>query len=145
MLRAGATCFWEQYDPTVEGAARYAMYGKPFGMSLCHAWGASPLYLLGKYYLGVKPTQPGYAAYVVEPDLGGLKWIDGTVPTPHGNIAVYADATTIRVTGVAGQGVLRFGSATAPRSDSGTVRKVGERRYELALEGGKTYVVSRTE
>jgi hypothetical protein len=145
MLRAGATCFWEQYDPKVEGAARYAMYGKPFGMSLCHAWGASPLYLLGKYYLGVKPTQPGYAAYVVEPDLGGLQWIDGKVPTPHGDIGVYADATTIRVTGVAGQGVLRFASKTAPRSSGGTIRKVGEHRYELALEGGKTVTVSRVE
>ena len=145
MLRAGATCFWEQYDPNVEGAARYAMYGKPFGMSLCHAWGASPLYLLGKYYLGVQPTQPGYAAYIVEPDLGGLKWIDGKVPTPHGDIAVYADATTIRVTGVAGQGVLRFASRNAPRSDGGTIRHVGGQRYELALEAGKTYVVARQE
>jgi hypothetical protein len=129
----------------VEGAARYAMYGKPFGMSLCHAWGASPLYLLGKYYLGVKPTQPGYAAYVVEPDLGGLKWIDGTVPTPQGNIAVYADATTIRVQGVPGQGVLRFSSAAAPRSNAGTIRKIGERRYELTLEGRRPYIVTRKE
>nr|WP_197071493.1 amylo-alpha-1,6-glucosidase [Massilia sp. JS1662] len=145
MLRAGATCFWEQYDPKVEGAARYAMYGKPFGMSLCHAWGASPLYLLGKYYLGVKPTQPGYAAYVVEPDLGGLKWIEGKVPTPHGDIAVFADATTIRVTAVAGQGVLRFTSAATPRSDGGKIRKTGEHRYELPLEGGKTYTISRVK
>jgi hypothetical protein len=121
------------------------MYGKPFGMSLCHAWGASPLYLLGKYYLGVKPTQPGYAAYVVEPDLGGLKWIDGTVPTPQGNIAVYADATTIRVQGVPGQGVLRFSSAAAPRSNAGTIRKIGERRYELTLEGRRPYIVTRNE
>jgi alpha-L-rhamnosidase len=145
MLRAGATCFWEQYDPKVEGAARYAMYGKPFGMSLCHAWGASPLYLLGKYYLGVKPTQPGYASYVVEPDRGDLQWIAGTVPTPHGDIAVHADAATIRVTAVPGQGVLRFTSATPPRSDGGTIRKVGEHRYELPLEGGRTYVVKRQD
>lgn len=145
MLRAGATCFWEQYDPKVEGAARYAMYGKPFGMSLCHAWGASPLYLLGKYYLGVKPTRPGYAAYVVEPDRGGLAWIDGKVPTPHGDVAVYADAGTIRVTAVPGQGVLRFASTTAPRSADGTIRRVGAGRYELPLSGGKTYTVKRTE
>jgi hypothetical protein len=143
MLRAGATCFWEEYDPNVQGVARYAMYGKPFSKSLCHAWGASPLYLLGKYYLGVKPTQPGYAAYVVEPSLGGLKWIEGKVPTPHGDIAVFADAARIKVTAVAGNGVLRFTSSTTPRSDSGTIRTVGEGRYELALEGGKTYVVER--
>jgi hypothetical protein len=144
MLRAGATCFWEEYDPNVQGAARYAMYGKPFGKSLCHAWGASPLYLLGRYYLGVKPTQPGYAAYVVEPDLGGLTWIEGKVPTPRGDIAVFADGARIKVTAAAaGNGVLRFASSTPPRSDTGTIRQAGDGRYELALEAGKTVVVER--
>ncbi|MCS0580208.1 hypothetical protein NX784_01235 [Massilia pinisoli] len=144
MLRAGATCFWEEYDPNVQGAARYAMYGKPFGKSLCHAWGASPLYLLGRYYLGVKPTQPGYAAYVVEPDLGGLQWIEGKVPTPHGDVAVFADAARIKVTAAAaGAGVLHFASSTPPRSDTGTIRQAGDGRYELALEAGKSVVVER--
>jgi hypothetical protein len=41
--------------------------------------------------------------------------------------------------------VLRFSSATAPRSNAGTIRKVGERRYELPLEGRRSYIVSRTE
>jgi hypothetical protein len=143
MLRAGATCFWEQYDPAETGAARYAMYGKPFGKSLCHAWGASPLYLLGKYYLGVQPTAPGYAAYVVEPNLGGLQWIEGKVPTPQGDVAVYADTARIRVTGAGGKGVLRFTSLTSPRSDAGTIVRVGEHRYELALAPGTSYVVER--
>lgn len=44
------------------------MYGRKFGKSLCHAWGASPIYLLGKYYLGIKPTSAGYATYLV------VKW-----------------------------------------------------------------------
>jgi hypothetical protein len=65
------------------------------------------------------------------------------VPTPHGDIAVHADAATIRVTAVAGQGVLRFRSASLPRSDGGTIRKTGEHRYELPLEGGKTVTVAR--
>jgi hypothetical protein len=143
MLREGATCFWEQYDPAEKGAARYAMYGKPFGKSLCHAWGASPLYLLGKYYLGVQPTAPGYATYVVEPELGGLQWIEGKVPTPQGDIAVYADPARIRVTAAAGRGVLRFTSATPPRSDAGTITQVGDHRYELALAPGLSYVVDR--
>jgi hypothetical protein len=143
MLRAGATCFWEQYDPAETGAGRYAMYGKPFARSLCHAWGASPLYLLGKYYLGVKPTAPGYAAYVVEPGLGGLQWVEGKVPTPRGDVAVYADTARIKVTAATGKGVLRFASATPPRSDGGPVTALGGQRYELALEPGKTYTVER--
>jgi hypothetical protein len=142
MLRDGATCFWEQYDPKQKGVERYAMYGKPFGMSLCHAWGASPLYLFGRYYLGVKPTAPGYAAYVVEPNLGGLKWIDGKVPTPHGEIAVFMDMKQIKVTAPSSGGVLRFASTGKPLSNAGTLRPAGPGRYELPLEAGKSYVVN---
>ncbi len=77
MLALGATSFWEEYNPTKKGAEHYAMYGREFGKSLCHAWGASPIYLLGKYYLGVKPTSPGYATYAIDPALGGLEWMQG--------------------------------------------------------------------
>nr|GFC72823.1 hypothetical protein [Tanacetum cinerariifolium] len=40
MLDLGATSFWEEYDPAKKGAEHYSMYGRPFGKSLCHAWGA---------------------------------------------------------------------------------------------------------
>ncbi len=106
MLKLGATSFWEEYDPTKTGAEHYAMYGRPFGKSLCHAWGASPVYLLGRYYLGVKPTKPGYAEYEVRPNLGGLKWMEGSVPTPFGAIRVKADETGVEVTSDGGRGVL---------------------------------------
>lgn len=89
MLELGATSFWEKYDPSEEGVEHYAMYGRPFGKSLCHAWGASPIYLLGKYYMGVKPLAPAYAEYLIEPILGGLEWMEGTVPTSKGEIQVY--------------------------------------------------------
>ncbi|MCX2480463.1 alpha-rhamnosidase [Pedobacter sp. MC2016-15] len=75
MLKLGATSFWEEYDPARKGSEHLSMYGRPYGKSLCHAWGASPIYLLGKYYLGVKPLSPGYETYLVEPVLGGLKWM----------------------------------------------------------------------
>nr|WP_315401272.1 amylo-alpha-1,6-glucosidase [uncultured Duganella sp.] len=142
MLRDGATCFWEQYDPKKKGVERYAMYGKAFGMSLCHAWGASPVYLLGKYYLGVRPSAPGNASYIVEPKLGGLEWIEGKVPTPQGDIAVYASGTQIKVATVGGQGVLRFESGKTPRSAQGEIRDAGNGAYEMVLEPGKQYVVS---
>jgi len=102
MLKLGATSFWELYNPNEKGAEHYAMYGRDFGRSLCHAWGASPLYLLGRYYLGVEPTKPGYAEYAVKPSLGGLKRMEGKVPTPHGDIAVSVDGKTVRVKGVKG-------------------------------------------
>lgn len=142
MLREGATSFWEFYDPNEKGGARYAMYGRPFGKSLCHAWGASPIYLLGKYYLGVRPVQPGYAAYVVEPNLGGLQWMEGKVPTPQGDISVYASTKQIRVSTVGGKGLLRFKSTKKPSSKDGPISSIGNNFYEMALEESKEYVVS---
>ena len=63
--------------------------------------------LVGRYYLGVSPTKPGYEEYVVQPDLGGLAWMEGAVPTPHGAIRVSVRDGTVTVTGPAkGRGVL---------------------------------------
>ena len=106
MLNLGATSFWELYNPAEKGVAHYAMYGRRYGKSLCHAWGASPTYLLGKYYLGVTPTQPGFAAYEVKPNLGGLDWIEGDVPTPLGRIHVKFDKKSVSVLSDGGKGVL---------------------------------------
>ena len=32
---------------------QYDMYGDHFGKSLCHAWAASPIYFLAKYFAGL--------------------------------------------------------------------------------------------
>ena len=109
MLREGATSFWEKYVPTEKGTQHLAMYGRPYGKSLCHAWGASPIYLLGRYFLGVRPTKPGYEEFEVRPVLGGLEWMEGDVPTPHGLIHVYMDRHEMRVSTDEGKGVLIVG------------------------------------
>ncbi|MGI6704955.1 MAG: MGH1-like glycoside hydrolase domain-containing protein [Clostridia bacterium] len=97
MLEEGATSFWEEYDPKMKGAEHYAMYGEPFDKSLCHAWGASPLYLLGRYYLGVYPVKDGYEEFEVRPMNGGLERISGTVPTMKGSITVTSDKDGVTV------------------------------------------------
>lgn len=142
MLNLGATSFWEEYNPTKKGTEHLAMYGRPFGKSLCHAWGASPIYLLGKYYLGVKPTAPGYANYVIEPKLGGLKWIEGEVPTTSGDIKVYCSEKEIRVSSPVGQGELLFSSKTKPTTKGAMIESLGNNRYRLKLEKGLDYSVS---
>ena len=106
MLNEGATTFWEKYNPGEKGKAHLAMYGRPYGKSLCHAWGASPIYLLGRYYLGVHPTKPGYEEYEVKPVLGGLKWMEGSVPTPYGKIYVKMDKSNVTVKSDGGKGFL---------------------------------------
>ena len=128
MLNEGATSFWEKYNPDESGTQHLAMYGRPYGKSLCHAWGASPIYLLGKYYLGVQPTSAGYETYSVTPTLGGLRWMEGTVPTPFGDIYVYMDRKTIKIKSDGGAGTLYVPT------------KKGRKAIEI--EAGKEYKIS---
>ncbi|WP_202916185.1 alpha-rhamnosidase [Paenibacillus mesophilus] len=134
MLDRGATSFWEVYDPEVQGSAQYAMYGRPFGKSLCHAWGAGPIYLLGKYFMGVKPLEAGYARFLIEPHLGGLAWFEGTVPANRDNIRIYMDETRITVRTGASPGILRITSRIVPSCPTGNFHVIGQDRYELALD-----------
>ncbi|MBQ7372078.1 MAG: hypothetical protein IJW67_09415 [Blautia sp.] len=97
MLETGATTLYEQYDPAQSGIEHYAMYGRKFEKSLCHAWSASPIYLLGRFRLGVKNTGIAYSTYEVKPDLGRLSTFEGTVPVPGGSIYVRADEKAVTV------------------------------------------------
>lgn len=121
MLREGATSFWEKYNPEQTDREHLAMYGRPYGKSLCHAWGASPVYLLGRYFLGVEPLLPGYGhaesphvAYSIRPTLAGLDFMRGDVPTPHGLIHIELNKEHVSITVPAGigQGELHAGGQT---------------------------------
>ena len=133
MLRQGATTFWETYDPKEGYPERLAMYGNRYGKSLCHAWGASPVYLLGKYYLGVKPVKPGYAEWEARPCLGDLKWMKGDVPTPHGNIHIEMSRKQILVQASEGQGTLYFQSKGRPRVTGGILESLGDGHYKVIV------------
>lgn len=141
MLKLGATSFWEEYNPDKKDTEHLAMYGREFGKSLCHAWGASPIYLLGKYYLGVKPTSAAYATYVVEPNLGGLQWMEGKVPTNNGEISVYVSKKEIRVKATEGVGKLKIKSAVKPIVKGADVKEISKGLYEITIEKGVAYLV----
>lgn len=108
MLDLGATTVWEEYDPKLRGTQHYEMYGNKYGKSLCHAWGASPIYLLGKYHLGVTPTSSGYDTFEVKPYLGGFKFIDGVVPIKDGSVKVKLSENKLSVLATKDGGKLIF-------------------------------------
>ena len=110
MLREGATSFWEKYIPSEQGTEHLAMYGRPYGKSLCHAWGASPVYLLGRYFLGIQPTQPGYATWEARPNLADLEWMEGRVPTPNGIIHIRMERHYVCIRSDEGRGRLYLGN-----------------------------------
>lgn len=97
MLALGATTLYEQYDPEQHGVEHYAMYGRPFEKSLCHAWSCSPIYLLGRYRLGVKNTGVAYNTFTVEPTLGDLTSMEGVVPLPQGCVKIKMDKKVLEV------------------------------------------------
>ncbi len=143
MLKLGATSFWETYDPEQKGDAHYSMYGRPFGKSLCHAWGANPVYLFGKYLLGVRPTAPGYQSYVIEPSLAGLEWIEGRVPTPNGVMEIFMDRKIVKIKTAQGQGVLLIKSKKQPGVEKGVFcTPLGDNLYKIKLDvPQKEYVI----
>lgn len=125
MIRDGATSFWEEYVPEwtrEEKLSTHDMYGLKFGKSLCHAWGASPVYLIGRYYLGVRPTSPRYATFEVEPRTGGLDMIEGTVPAGKGTVKVKVDGGVVEASCDVPGGTLVAGGERYPIEPGEIVR-----------------------
>lgn len=142
MLKEGATTFWETYDPTQKGDEHFMEnnYGRPFSKSLCHNWGASPLYILGRYFLGVKPLSPGYKTFIVEPQLGDLKWIQGVVPINDGQVTISVNKNQIKVRSNKHGGICRFKSNEEPKGVG--IAKIGKNYYQFEIkELNKDYVI----
>ena len=71
---------WENIGP--DGTATEAR------TSLAHGWASGPTPILTGYVLGVQPVKPGYQTFTVTPHPGSLRWAEGTIPTPYGQIRV---------------------------------------------------------
>jgi hypothetical protein len=67
--------------------------------------------------------------------------MQGAVPTPSGNIELYASETEIRIKGVTGTGTLRFSSKIKPQGTGGEIISKVDNQYELTIENGKAYKV----
>ncbi|MGV8963499.1 MAG: alpha-L-rhamnosidase C-terminal domain-containing protein [Candidatus Saccharimonadaceae bacterium] len=105
MLDLGATTFWEdfnyserlaasridelpnqsKFDIHADGGA-YCYVG--LRASLCHGWASGPTSWLTDHVLGFKVLEPGCRTVLIKPNLGNLKFAEGTFPTPYGEISV---------------------------------------------------------
>lgn len=98
MLSEGATSFWESYDlrwPKTNPALSLQADGTSgYFVSLAHGWSSGPTAWLSENVLGVTPASPGYGTVDIRPNLLGLDFARGSVPTPHGVISVSIDKQT---------------------------------------------------
>ncbi len=107
MLSRGATTFWENFDlgmlegsgaidmPTPKGMKDiHGDFGdhcyKGYRLSLCHGWSVGPIPFLFDSVLGVKVLEPGCKVLSIHPDLGNLKEISASFPTPYGLVSIEA-------------------------------------------------------
>jgi alpha-L-rhamnosidase len=95
MLAEGATSFWESYDlrwPKSNPHLSLQADGTSgYFLSLAHGWSSGPTAWLTENILGIREPLDGYKTVVIAPHLAGLDWARGTVPTPHGVIAISVD------------------------------------------------------
>ncbi|MEY8332752.1 amylo-alpha-1,6-glucosidase [Lachnospiraceae bacterium 47-T17] len=97
MLERGAVTFWEEYDPRVTGRAQYDMYGDKFGKSLCHAWSASPIYLLARYFVGLKVTDAQAGSYELSPHLEQFSNLECVLPVGQKDVHIVWDGRELTV------------------------------------------------
>ena len=81
--------------------------------SLAHGWATTPVSALSGYVLGVQPATAGLRDLDRQPHPGDLSWAEGSVPTPHGSIAV-------DWAGQSGTGQFSM-NVTAPSGTTGTI------------------------
>ncbi|NLZ64426.1 MAG: family 78 glycoside hydrolase catalytic domain [Lentisphaerae bacterium] len=92
IVLADATSLWE----TAGGSKGTGGKG-----SLCHAWSSVMPYFCSAYVLGIRPRQPGFREFLVQPYPAHLTHAEGGVPTPAGEIRVswqlQGDGLTVEV------------------------------------------------
>ena len=108
MLDRGAVTFWEQFDPEAPVEEQYDMYGDRFGKSLCHAWAASPIYFLAKYFMGVNITETGGKSFEVTPHTEFFDSFDCTLPVGNGEVRLIWDGKELSVKTTVSGGILKY-------------------------------------
>lgn len=108
MLAFSADTFWEEYDPKKSLDQQYEMYGDPYGKSLCHAWAGSPVYLLGRYYMGLRPTKPGYESFELMPETDFFRKFTCELPVKDGSVFLKWDGSILKVMATRDGGTLKY-------------------------------------
>lgn len=97
MLDGGATTFWEVYHRGETEETSCEMYGRKFGRSHCHIWGASVLYLIPRYIYGIRKDIACGETFELRPILSLIADSEIEVPLKRGTLRVQATKEKITV------------------------------------------------
>lgn len=89
MIQDGAGATAEAWDSSMKGNLTYS-----------HPWATAPAFIVPSGLFGIRPLEPGYRRFRVEPRPGDLDYASITVPTVKGTIAAafaYSSADTFQL------------------------------------------------
>ncbi len=109
MIKAGATSFWEEFNINTPWQEQLSMYEQKYGKSLCHAWGSTPIYIIGRHLLGLYPTSAGYKTFCLEPHLEDLQSVRAVLPVNGGTVTVEKTDKLLKIYSTVDGGSLRMG------------------------------------
>ena len=100
---------WQSGHPTVFEAAVHQFGTDAFeGLgSLCHGFSAAPVIFFFETILGLRPVDSGGRHFHFDPNLAGLEFACGELPTPCGPIRVEATAKHAEITPPEGITIIR--------------------------------------
>ena len=78
-----------RYQPMID--SRYSTLWELFslnGGTYNHAWSGAPLIIMSKYVAGVQPLEAGFRKFLVQPQLGSLKYVETLIPSVNGDIII---------------------------------------------------------
>lgn len=77
MLASGSTMTMEAWDESLKS-----------NLDLNHAWGAAPANIIPHYLAGVRPQEPGWSTFLIQPQPGDLTEMRARVPTIRGEVRI---------------------------------------------------------
>ncbi len=87
MLKNGATMTMEAWDDSLK-----------HNQDWTHAWGAAPANLIPRCIGGIRPLEPGFARFSVDPQPAELEFFELKHPTPYGSILLKVEKSAMSLT-----------------------------------------------
>lgn len=107
MAKTGTSTFWETYEIGEKKENAVGMYGRAYGRSQCHIWGAGAIYILGRYFYGLKNDLSGGEEFLLTPNLPLISESEICLPLKGGFVRVAEHGGVLSVYAEGGNGKLR--------------------------------------